>query len=230
MRIPHLSFNRLLTSSAGCQRRRRGLYAGSIAAVGLALTASSPGMANALAAVSPGSPASEAPITRITTTVTDPDDTDGRFDIARVSHQVDQFSRRQVTMTYWVSTFASFASARLNARHRNFVLELNRDGEPGSERNVRISRSDGHLIAEVISNATREVIDTVDAWRPSNRSIVITGPREVLGARSYFWTSNFHTAGRSACGWGDGYPITCQDSVPQDGWIRLDRPAWPETP
>ncbi len=228
MRVPHLPFTPFFSTPADPHRRRPGLLVGAAAALALAGSGLSPTPSFAMPHVE--NPATSSGQTRITTTVTDPNDTDGRFDIARVGHQIDQRTRRQVTMTYRVSSFSSFASARLNAQHRNFVLELNRDGQPGSERNVRISRSDGRLVAEVISNATRKVIDTVAASRPDNRTVVITGPRDLLGARSYFWTSNFHTARRSACGWGPGYPITCQDSVPQEGWIRLDRPAWPRTP
>ncbi|MGI8434272.1 MAG: hypothetical protein ACR2LE_05985, partial [Nocardioidaceae bacterium] len=58
-------------------------------------------------------------------------------------------------------------------------------------------------------------------------SIRSSGPRRLLGARSYFWTSTFHADASAGCGDDDGVQITCQDSVPQRGWIRWDRLAWP---
>lgn len=165
-----------------------------------------------------------------TTTVTDPDDVDGRFDIASVEHVVGQADRRHVWMSYAVTTFPAWVDARLDRRWRTFVLELDRDGERGSEVNVTVSKREGHIVAELISNATREVIREVRISRPDTHSFVISGPRRLLGARSYFWTSNFHAdAPRTLCGRQDGYPVTCQDSVPNAGWIRLSKPAWPTT-
>jgi hypothetical protein len=166
-----------------------------------------------------------------TTTVTDPDDVDGRFDIAEVQHVVSEASRSHVWIRYTVSTYASWIDQRLDRSDRNFVLELNRDGEPGSEVNVTVSKRDGHIVAELISNATRKVLRPVRVWRPDAHSFTISGPRRLLGARSYFWTSNFHTvAPGPLCGRRGGYPVTCQDSVPNDGWIRMSRPAWPTIP
>lgn len=163
-----------------------------------------------------------------TTTVTDPDDVDGRFDIASVRHVVSEADRHHVWVSYTVTTYPTWVDLRLDRRYRTFVLELNRDGHPGSEVNVRVSKADGHIVAELISNATRHVLQRVRVSRPDNRSFTISGPRRVLGARSYFWTSNFHTAApHTLCGRRDGFPVTCQDSVPRSGWIRMDRPAWP---
>ena len=120
--------------------------------------------------------------------------------------------------------------ARLStATSRNFDLELDRDGEAGSERTVRVLDDDDVLTAEIVSTATRQVLATVNATRPNDRALEITGPRRLLGARSYFWTSNYHADRSPLCGTQDGIPITCQDSVPDDGWLRLDRPAWPNT-
>ena len=162
------------------------------------------------------------------TSVTDPDDTDGRFDIASIGHVVSEADHHHVWLSYTLSTFPSWIDLRLDRRYRTFVLELNRDGHPGSEVNVRVSKADGRIVAELISNATRRVIQRVRVSRPDDHSLTISGPRTVLGARSYFWTSNFHTtAPHTLCGQRDGYPVTCQDSVPRVGWIRLSRPAWP---
>ena len=163
----------------------------------------------------------------ITTVVTDPDDTAGPLDIARVRHRITQRQPGHVRISYGVRTFGRFPASALDRSHRHFVLELNRDGQPGSERNVRISSRAGELVAEVISNSTREVITTVTAVQLNSRAFRIFGPREVLGARSYFWFSNFHAPRSLDCGSANGYPITCQDAVPERGWIRLDRPAWP---
>lgn len=202
------------------------------AAVGsvLALTAAT---TTALASVSHRSPSDgveqrSGPSVVTTTTVTDPDDTDGRFDIASVSHVVNEADRHHVWLRYTVTTFPSWVDLRLDRRYRTFVLELNRDSHPGSEVNVRVSKADGRPVAELISNATRRVIQQVRVSRPDDHSVTISGPRSVLGARSYFWTSNFHSsAPRTLCGQRAGYPVTCQDSVPRGGWIRMSRPAWP---
>lgn len=162
-----------------------------------------------------------------TTVVTDRNDTDGPLDIARVKHRIRVIDRQHARIGYTVATYTSYAAHRLNVRKRNFVIELNRDGNPGSERNIRVSYSSGRLVAEVISNATRETLASLAVKRPGSRMIRISASRELIGARSYFWTSTFHARWSGDCGFGDGYPITCQDTVPGSGWIRMDRPAWP---
>lgn len=164
----------------------------------------------------------------VTTTVTDPDDTAGRLDIAAVRHRIRSGNGRRVTLSYRVSTYAGLDVSRLEARHRNLVLEINRDAQPGSERSVRISYRPGPgLIADVFSNATRRVIARADVTLPDPFTVRIRGPRRQLGGRSYFWTSNFHRLGSKRCGRQGGYPVTCQDSVPERGWTRLDVAAWP---
>lgn len=162
-----------------------------------------------------------------TTVVTDPNDTDGPLDLARVKHRVRVLDRQQARVRYTVETYSPYAARRLDVRNRNFVLELNRDSHPGSERNVRVAYVSGSLVGEVISNATRKTLATVAVQRIDARTIRIHGPRDLIGARSYFWTSTFHARRSRACGFSDGYPITCQDVVPESGWIRMDRPAWP---
>jgi hypothetical protein len=169
--------------------------------------------------------------TTITTTVTDEDDTYGPLDISRVTHQITYTTLRgRVRLSYAVRTYLPFDAGSLDPRQRMFVLELDTDGQPGSERNVRMSSRGGELTAEVISNATRKVIATVDVTRPNAQTLWISGPRRLIGARRSFWVSDFHADRSRHCGWSDGYPITCQDDVPDAGWIRLDRPAWPRNP
>jgi hypothetical protein len=169
--------------------------------------------------------------TTITTTMTDEDDTYGPLDMSGVTHQITYTNLRgRVRLSYAVRTYLPFDAGSLNPQQRRFVLELDADGQPGSERNVRISSRGGQLTAEVISNATRKVIAIVDVTRPNAQTLWITGPRRLIGARRYFWYSDFHADRSRHCGWNDGYPITCQDDVPDDGWIRLDRPAWPRNP
>ncbi len=170
--------------------------------------------------------------TTITARVTDLRDTPGPLDIAIVGHRIRDFTEtRPTSLRYVVRTFGDFSDADLEPEHRQvvreFVLELNRDGEPGSERNVRISCRDGALIAEVISNATREVIATVSVYRRDPRTLVVSGHPRLVGARSYFWYSDYHLDGSADCGSSDGFPVTCQDDVPEHGWIRLDHPGWP---
>ena len=209
--LPHLPARRALAMSGLC-----------IAALAAGTT-----YAVADAPRSPSGPTERTSVIT-TTTVSDPDDVDGRFDIASVRHVVSEADRHHVWVSYTVSTYPTWVDLRLDRRFRNFVLELNRDGERGSEVNVRVSKVDGHIVAELISNATRHVLGRVRITRPDDHSFTISGPRQRLGAHSYFWTSNFHSAApRTLCGSRRGYPVTCQDSVPQDGWIRMNRSAWP---
>ena len=162
----------------------------------------------------------------ISSTTTDPNDTAGRLDIARVTDRV-RVSPHRVTITYQVRTYSDIRPERLQPDKRNFVLELNRDGQAGSERNISIVFVEGALVARVVSNATREVVGVDAVSQPDDAVIHVSGPRRLIGARSYFWTSNFHALGSPRCGNGGGFPVTCQDSVPDRGWLRLDRPAWP---
>jgi hypothetical protein len=164
----------------------------------------------------------------VTGSSNDPDDTIGPLDIARVTDRTVEVAPEHFQLTYRVVTFDAFESSRLDLDERNFVIELNRDGESGSERNVRISTQNGRLVAEVISNASREVIATVNVTRPSDHAVQISGPRRLLGARSYFWTSDFHADRSPVCGYSEGWPVFCQDSVPQQGWLRMQSPAWPD--
>jgi len=165
-----------------------------------------------------------------TTVVTDPNDTDGPLDLARVKHRIRVIDRTHTRIGYTVVTYSPYAARRLNIRHRHFVIELNRDNHPGAERNIRVSSVSGSLVGEVISNATRETLATLGVQRLDSRTIRIHGPRDLIGARSYFWTSTFHARESGHCGSDGGYPVTCQDVVPERGWIRMDRPAWPTLP
>ncbi len=173
------------------------------------------------------SSASGAAGSTITTIITDPPDTAGPLDIATVAHRIRDFPGRATSLRYAVRTFAAFADADLDPSYRRFMLELNRDDESGSERNVRISYRDGALVAELISNATRSVIATVQVRRRGPRALALSGPPRLIGARSYFWHSDYHLDGSAACESLGGFPVTCQDDVPGHGWIRLDHPAWP---
>jgi hypothetical protein len=164
----------------------------------------------------------------VTGTASDPDDTAGRLDIQTVRDRVVRVDRTHYLVSYRVRTYTPFATARLDARWRNFDLELDRDGASGSERTVMIVDDEGRLEAQIISTATRRVLATVSATRPNDHAVEISGPRRLLGARAYFWTSNWHAARSRRCGGGDGFPVICQDSVPDDGWLRLDPPAWPD--
>jgi hypothetical protein len=206
--------------------RYRRLTSRALAAVAVSAAVLTPALAPS--AIADSFDRSHADKAVLTSTVTDPDDVGGRLDIQRVRDRVVQIDRHHALVSYRVRTYTPFASQRLGSRWRNFDLELDRDGRPGSERTVMIVDNGGVLEAQIISTATREVLATLSPSRPSDRVIDLTGPRRLLGARSYFWTSNWHAKGSPLCGRRDGFPITCQDSVPDDGWLRLDRPAWPD--
>lgn len=181
------------------------------------------------AAAAPESATTDSARTSVTMTATDRDDTEGPLDIRRVRHRVathDDWTR----LAYTVRTQGRFDGGDLSWRHRHFVIELDTDGEPGAERNVTIFGRDGRLRADLIFNATREVIAHLAVARLDSRTVSVVGSRAQIGARRLFWTSNFHRSGVPACGWAGGYPITCEDSVPDRGWLRLDRMAWPKAP
>jgi len=164
-----------------------------------------------------------------TTVVTDPDDTAGPLDVARVSHRVTTQGRHDARLRLQVRTFRGFDAGRLHPHRRTLVVELDTDGERGAELNLRISARHGEPVAELISNATRKVVRRLPVSRPDSRTVVVTAGRDLLGARRYFWTATYHRSGSAACGTGDGYPVWCQDTVPERGWIRMDRPAWPDS-
>jgi hypothetical protein len=171
-------------------------------------------------------PADDAARTSVITTATDRNDTEGPLDVRLVKHRIATHADR-TTLAFTVRTWRSFDNADLSRRQRHFVIELDRDGKPGAERNVTIFDRDGGLRADLISNATREVIAHLTAVRINPRTVGVVGPRRLLGVRRVFWTSNYHRIGAPGCGWAGGYPITCQDTVPDRGWLRLDRRAWP---
>ncbi|MGH3453487.1 MAG: hypothetical protein ACRDPQ_18405 [Nocardioidaceae bacterium] len=186
-------------------------------------------VATALAApllIAPATAEPDSARTTVTTTATDADDTKGRLDVLRVRHRAVTDGPR-TTLAFTVRTQRQFDDIELSWRHRHFVVELDTDGQPGAERNVTIFGRDGELRADLISNATRKVIAHLTAVRVDERTVRVLGPRRLLGARKVFWTSNYHRTGVPGCGWSDGHPITCQDSVPNRGWLRLDRAAWP---
>jgi hypothetical protein len=221
MRSPHRKSARApITSRTQSPRRRIAARAAAVAAV--VSTALFPVAAFADAQLDKPKQAISIGFT------TDAVDTYGRLDIQRVRDRVVAVDRAHYLISYRVRTYTPFGSARLDGSDRNFDLELDRDGVAGSERTVLLLDDDGRLEAQIISTATREVLATISASRPNDHAIEITGPRRLLGARSYFWASNFHADTSMRCGQQDGVAITCQDSVPDDGWLRLDRPAWPD--
>jgi len=163
----------------------------------------------------------------VTLLATDADDTSGRLDIARVRHRVVRHADQAASVTYEVRTFGRFHDWELSRHDRHFVIELDADGEPGAERNITIYAVDGRLRADLVSNATRERLVRLSVSRRDHQTLEVRGSADVVGARKVFWTSNFHRRGVRSCGWVDGWPLTCQDSVPDRGWLRLDRSAWP---
>jgi hypothetical protein len=212
-----------LASTARRPDRPRGLHSGVALAAAIA---SAVALAGPVAATAPR--ADDRATSTAAGSYTDANDTIGPLDVHRVSYRVSQVDRGHLLVTYRVRTWERFATTLLDVDERTFVLDLNRDAEAGAEREVRVAARDGRLVAEVISPATREVIGTVDVSRPNGSAIQISGPRRILGARSYFWTSNYHLAGSNQCGDVHGHPLVCQDDVPDHGWLRMDSAAWPQ--
>lgn len=164
-----------------------------------------------------------------TTTITDQRDTPGPLDIVSVTH-VARDRGETAALRYTVSMAEPFDASDLQRRHRHVVAELGTDGQRGAERNITIYYRDGALRADLISNATREVIASLHVRQLDGRRLRVRGSREQIGVRTIFWYSNYHRLGFEPCGWDDGYPVTCQDPVPERGWVHLPRGAWPTRP
>lgn len=210
----------------------RGWYAAVCAIAFLGVTAAGPFAARGASDMShpPDTGSLDNPATdtgSITTVVRDADDTPGRLDIHLVRSTVDSATGHAARVRYTVRTLEPFRVSALHPRWRRLVLELDTDGRPGAERNVLLSTRDGRPSAELISSATREVLARLPVRRLQPGVLRVSGSRAQLGARKLFWTADWHRRGDPLCGEVAGWPLTCQDSVPDNGWLRLDRPAWP---
>jgi hypothetical protein len=173
------------------------------------------------------SPVHDAPVVT-TTSVTDADDSGGALDVVAVSHSVrERGDTAQVR--YTIRLQAPIEAGDLHRRHRLVVGELDTDGRPGAERNITVYGRDSQVHADLISNATREVIRPLHVRLLDGQRIRVRGPRQQVGVRRIFWYSYYHRTGDPSCGWDGGYPVTCSDSVPDDGWLRLPAAAWPSS-
>src|SRR5262245_26278586 len=169
-----------------------------------------------------------APGVAVTTTMTDPIDTPGRLDLVSVRHRARELDQDRVRISYQLRTATPYRDGMLEHPQRVLVIELHRQPPRGADRNITVTSEEGRLVATLISNASREPIADIDVHRIDGRTIRVVGPRRLIGARSFFAYSNFHDGGSVACGWHpDGWPITCQDSVPDSGWIRVNPLGWP---
>ncbi len=182
----------------------------------------------ALAAPDSDAPPEAEPVVSITT-MTDPRDTSGPLDMVKVAHAVRDRGAT-ATLRYTVTMDQPFDAAELHRRHRHVVAELDADGRPGAERNITIYHRGGALRADLISNATREVIAQLHVRLLDGRRLRVRGSRQQIGVRKIFWHSAYHRTDSRRCGWSDGYPVTCLDVVPDRGWLHLPRAAWPSNP
>jgi hypothetical protein len=202
------------------------LLAPVIALVALSVLACAPATATSPAGGSSVVGSGRDPVVT-TTSVSDADDTHGVLDVLGASHAV-RADGDSAQVRFTVRLAAPIAAADLHRRHRILVAELDTDGGPGSERNITIYSRDSMLRAYLISNATREVLRSLHVrLLGGGQTVRVRGPRQVVGARKILWYSNYHRTGDPECGWDDGYPTTCSDSIPDDGWLRLPGAAWP---
>jgi hypothetical protein len=185
------------------------------------------GLAAIAAPAAAAPPQPDATLVSTSGTATDDNDVYGRLDIAKARDRVTQVNAAHYVVDYRIDTYAPFRSQLLDGRDRYFDIELDRDGVAGAERTVLIATRAGALRALVTATASGRVVATLPAWRPNDHAIVVSGPRRILGAREYLWTSDFHTDRSTRCGWDGGVPLICQDSAPDRGWLLLQRPAWP---
>lgn len=161
-----------------------------------------------------------------TTRMTDPADAEGLLDIVAVGHRVRE-AGGSARVRFTVRLRHRIKVTSLDRRHRLLVAELDADGRPGSERNITVYGRGSELHADLVSNATRKVIRALRVRLLGGNRIRVSGFRQLVGARKIFWYSYYHRTGDPACGWDDGYRVTCADSVPDDGWLRLPEAAWP---
>lgn len=206
--------------------RFHALLAPAVAFVALSALTCTPATATLPPSSRPGAASGQDDVVTITL-VSDPDDTHGPLDVLGASHAV-RADGDSGQVRYTVRLAAPIAASDLHRRHRIVVAELDRDGERGSERNITIYGRDSTVRADLISNATREVLRSLHVrLLTGGQSIRVRGPRTAVGARKIFWFSNYHRTGDPNCGWNDGYPITCSDTVPDHRWLRLPAAAWP---
>ena len=161
-----------------------------------------------------------------TTTITDADDTAGALDLSAVSHAVRE-EGTDASVRFTVRLHAPIEVSTLHRRHRLIVAELDTDGTSGAERNITVDARRGQVHADLISNAPREVLARLRVRQVRDDAVRVRGPRRLIGARRIFWYSLYHRAGHPSCGRDDGFPLTCSDSVPDNGWLRLTRATWP---
>lgn len=174
------------------------------------------------------SPAHGQPDRVTRSTTTDRDDTRGPLDVARVIDRVSVYGKRHVHIAYTLHTYDRFSTRDLNRRRRNLTIELGTEAEPGASRNIAIYARKGRLRAKLISNATRRPIARLDVRRVSDRAVRVRGPRRLIGARRYFVHTRYEKRSTAPCGRAGNIPITCGDDIPNRGWLRMDRPAWPK--
>jgi len=161
-----------------------------------------------------------------TVRVSDPNDADGRLDLIAASHSVrERASSAWVRFTLVLQ--APIGAQELHRHHRVLIGELDTDGRSGAERSLKVYGDGERIRADLVSNATREVIRRVPVRLLAGQRITLRAPREQIGARRIFWYSYYHRTGDPLCGWQEGHPVTCSDSVPGDRWLRLPVAAWP---
>lgn len=176
---------------------------------------------------SQASPAHDEPDRVTRSTTSDRDDTRGPLDLASVTDRVTVFGKHHVHVAYTLRTYESFSTRDLTRRHRNFTIELGTDSTSGASHNIAVYARDGKLRAKLISNATREPVARLQVRRVGDKAVRVRGPRSLIGARRYFVVSRYEKRSTAPCGSAGNIPITCGDDVPNRGWLRLDRPAWP---
>ncbi|MGH3359122.1 MAG: hypothetical protein ACRDO7_09990 [Nocardioidaceae bacterium] len=179
------------------------------------------------AGASDASPSHEEPHHVTWATTTDRDDTRGPLDVSTVTHRLTVYGKRHVHIAYTLRTFEPFSTRDLTRRHRNFTIELGTEPEPGASHNISIYARDGKLRAKLISNATRKPVARLDVRRVGRTGLRVRGPRRLIGARRYFVLSRYEKRSTAPCGRVGNIPITCGDDIPDRGWLRMDRPAWP---
>lgn len=169
----------------------------------------------------------DAPDSVTRSTTTDRNDTRGPLDIASVSDRVAAFGDRHAHVAFTVRTHQPLDTRELNRQHRNITIELGTSSERGASHNIAVWARTGRLRATLISNATREPVARLAVQQVGDRAVRIRGPRRLIGARRYFVVSRYEKRSTAPCGRAGNVVITCGDSVPDRGWVRMDRPAWP---
>ena len=140
---------------------------------------------------------------------------DGDYmDFRRVAHG---HGKAPGTLRHGIETRLRWRTKTLGGRHGTTIaIDFDTDGDRGVERQLRIRRKAGELVARMLRGKfqDKEVPGRVEVWRPDHRSVKVRFRAGLLGAdvAEYRWRAHWWDRGL-AC------PGSCHtDYAPNKGW------------